>query len=530
MENNHKLTDFVIQKELGRGSFGIVFLVQNTRNRKFYVLKRINLGLLTIKQKKAALREAEILKQLDHPHIIKYHASFLEDNDLSLIMDYAEGGDLQQLLLKHRLRKKNFNEKELWRFANELCSAVSYLHSRKIIHRDIKCHNVFLTKDHSVKLGDLGASKMVSAEMQATRVGTPLYLAPEMVKQQPYDFKVDVWAIGCVLYNLASLESPFVGRNLITLGISIVNKIPKPLPSGYSKRLSELIMKLLEKKPIERPSMQETMQFLQNELTNFNSVEIDEMSTMCTLNKSIEPYYPSVSKIPNPTSCKPFTICNVPEKARFYDDREEEKIIKRPSTQPGRPRTAGLEKLLARREIASINPYISPQASQGSYYVEKVSFSNNLRHCDSEGINKKLRKDPIPIFPRKSSIPVIPLLSSSQTSISNIIDKRLDQAPVIIRATPTSVGTIKPSSPHPQQAPPGVILKPQLARPQTSQPRIALQGNFTRPKSAVSRENILFTTPALKSLVKSNAAIKLSLSQESSSIKKKPSIIDLKCL
>lgn len=113
MESYHKITDFVIQKELGRGSFGVVFLVQNTRNRKLFVLKRINLGLLTIKQKKAALREVDILKQLDHPHIIKYHASFLEENDLSMIMEYAEGGDLQQLLLKHKMRKKSFSEKEL---------------------------------------------------------------------------------------------------------------------------------------------------------------------------------------------------------------------------------------------------------------------------------------------------------------------------------------------------------------------------------------------------------------------------------
>ena len=106
------------------------------------------------------------------------------------------------------------------------------MHENNIIHRDIKALNVFLTKDRKVKLGDLGVSKIFNSDtaMQGTRVGTPLYLSPELVQHQPYDFKVDVWALGCVIFYMASLEPPFQGENLIALGYSIVNRAPKALP------------------------------------------------------------------------------------------------------------------------------------------------------------------------------------------------------------------------------------------------------------------------------------------------------------
>ena len=90
--------------------------------------------------------------------------------------------------------------------------------------------------------------------MQGTRVGTPLYLSPELIKQKPYSFKVDIWALGCVIYHLAALEPPFTGENLIALGNNIANKKPKAIPTCYSSRLQQLIDLMLEKKSNDRPS------------------------------------------------------------------------------------------------------------------------------------------------------------------------------------------------------------------------------------------------------------------------------------
>ena len=154
-------------------------------------------------------------------------------------MEYAEEGDLYRLLKEQRRRKKYFSERDIWKFTYELTLAIEYLHARNIMHRDIKCLNVFISRDKKIKLGDMGVSKIVSsaAALQGTRVGTPLYLSPELVRQQPYDLKVDIWALGCAIYHLASLDPPFHGDNLITLGNNIVHKVPKPLPRCYSHRL-----------------------------------------------------------------------------------------------------------------------------------------------------------------------------------------------------------------------------------------------------------------------------------------------------
>jgi hypothetical protein len=110
----------------------------------------------------------------------------------------------------------------------------------------------------------MGVSKVVNTNLiaQNTRVGTPLYLSPELVKQKPYDFKIDMWAFGCVLYHLCALAPPFYGENLISLGYNIVHKSQKPIPSMYTTGLEKFIWKLLDKGPATRPSANEAMHLI----------------------------------------------------------------------------------------------------------------------------------------------------------------------------------------------------------------------------------------------------------------------------
>lgn len=248
------LSDYITEQELGHGSYGMVYKVKSQITKQTYVIKKINIEHLPSKNQKEVINEAQILKKLDHPHIVKYFCSFLEGKYLCIVMEYINGGDLHKLIKSQQEKKQFLPESEIWRMSSELSSAVSYLHSKNIIHRDIKTLNILVTKDQTVKIADLGASKIVSAPMQVTRVGTPLYLAPELVKHKPYDYKVDVWALGCVIYTLATLHPPFSAENLITLGMHIVNKNPDPLPTIYSVQLSEFIFKLLAKQPIDRPN------------------------------------------------------------------------------------------------------------------------------------------------------------------------------------------------------------------------------------------------------------------------------------
>ena len=160
------------------------------------------------------------------------------------------------MLAEHQKGRKYFSEAVIWKLAFELCSAVSYLHSKSIIHRDLKTNNVFLTYDHTVKLGDLGEAKAFSTDtLEPTKAGTPLYMSPELVQRQPYCSKVDTWALGCILYQVAALRPPFRGDNLIQLGVDIVKTDPPTLPKFYSQRLRTMVMLMLTKKRQGRPTV-----------------------------------------------------------------------------------------------------------------------------------------------------------------------------------------------------------------------------------------------------------------------------------
>ena len=275
-----RLSDFEIVKQLGKGSYGTVYVVTSKLDKNTYVMKKMELNHLKESQQKECYREVSILRKVSHPNIIRYYSSFLENESLCIIMEYAELGDLYTLIKHYKRHKKFFDENILWRIAFEVLNGLEYLHTNNIIHRDIKCLNLFLSKDHHVKIGDLGVSTIASlGGMHCTRVGTPLYLSPELIKQIPYDFKTDIWSFGCSLYHLASLEPPFTGNNLIVLGNNIVKRRQKELPGFYSTELKNFIDRMLTKKPEKRPSAKDAKSMIpanimENIFGNKNKEEI----------------------------------------------------------------------------------------------------------------------------------------------------------------------------------------------------------------------------------------------------------------
>lgn len=139
------MKDFTIISELGWGSYGTVYKVESTKDGKIYVLKKINLKHLKPKHQEAAVKEAQILKTINHPHVIKYFTSFMEDGCLHILMEYADGGDLYELLKSQKKKWKYFSEKDLWIFAYEILLGLEYLHSKNVIHWDIKTLNIFIS-------------------------------------------------------------------------------------------------------------------------------------------------------------------------------------------------------------------------------------------------------------------------------------------------------------------------------------------------------------------------------------------------
>mmetsp|Transcript_120894 Transcript_120894/g.386161 ORF Transcript_120894/g.386161 Transcript_120894/m.386161 type:complete len:318 (+) Transcript_120894:130-1083(+) len=142
-----------------------------------------------------ALREAEVLKSLAHPNIIAYHEALLVDTRLCIVMEYADGGDLAGAVARRQKAARRFLEREAMAVFVQLAIALQYIHNRRILHRDLKSKNAFLTKSGVVKLGDFGIAKVFDTadSFTETLVGTPYYLPPEMCANLPYAFPADIW-------------------------------------------------------------------------------------------------------------------------------------------------------------------------------------------------------------------------------------------------------------------------------------------------------------------------------------------------
>jgi NIMA (never in mitosis gene a)-related kinase 1/4/5 len=158
----------------------------------------------------------------------------------------ASGGDLETMIGEHK-PAKYMSEGKILNYFTQIILALKHVHDKKILHRDLKGSNVFLTSKGFVKLGDFGVAKALekTKDMAATVVGTPYYLSPEIVQAQPYDYKTDVWSLGIILYEMCALTHPFNGTNLHTLALQIVSSPFMPLPSHYSQEMKDLVGSLL---------------------------------------------------------------------------------------------------------------------------------------------------------------------------------------------------------------------------------------------------------------------------------------------
>ena len=327
-EVGSKVSDFKIIKELGKGSYGTVYTVKSLINSNIYVMKKMELNHLNPRQQVECYREVSILKKVSHKNIIKYYSSFLEKNILYIIMEYAELGDLYSLIKHYKKHSKFFSELDLWKISSEILSGLDYLHSHNIIHRDIKCLNLFITKDRHIKIGDLGVSAFSSGgeNFHYTRVGTPLYISPELVKQKPYDYKTDIWSFGCSLYHLACLEPPFTGGNLIVLGNNIVKGVPKALPNHYSNDLKNFVDKMLEKKAEKRPSAKKALDMIPNNILNDMKTQGEKIVI-----KSKRPFSSAVNINSKVTGNKVIAV-NKEEIKNIFGDNENSNINTKDNT------------------------------------------------------------------------------------------------------------------------------------------------------------------------------------------------------
>lgn len=247
LQNGQVIQNYEIVKPLGKGKFSIVYMAKHLTDDSMCALKKINIfDMMVPKQREKCLKEVRLLQSLDHPNIVSFKDSFVDNNDLFIIVEWAEKGDLKRLIRRAISMDIRFKETEIWEYSRQLASALDHMHQKRIMHRDLKPANIFVAMDGALKLGDLGLGRFFSSQtLEAfSKVGTPLYMSPEVLRGAGYDMRSDVWSLGCVLYELAMLRSPFKSEQQLSL-YDLFVRISKgdypPLPDTVSREFRDLV-------------------------------------------------------------------------------------------------------------------------------------------------------------------------------------------------------------------------------------------------------------------------------------------------
>ncbi|NWR14701.1 NEK3 kinase, partial [Emberiza fucata] len=242
-----------VLKVLGEGSFGRALLVHHRISDQKYVMKEIRLPMSSSGVENSR-KEAVLLAKMKHPNIVAFKESFEADGHLYIVMEYCDDGDLMQKI-KHQ-GGNLFPEDTILHWFVQMCLAVKHIHDKRVLHRDIKSKNVFLTQSGKVKLGDFGSARLLAHPMSyaCTYVGTPYYVPPEIWESLPYNNKSDIWSLGCILYELCTLKHPFQAKSWKHLIFKICKGSYDPLPSHYSYELHYLIKQMFKRNPQNRPS------------------------------------------------------------------------------------------------------------------------------------------------------------------------------------------------------------------------------------------------------------------------------------
>mmetsp|Transcript_81694 Transcript_81694/g.212449 ORF Transcript_81694/g.212449 Transcript_81694/m.212449 type:complete len:476 (+) Transcript_81694:93-1520(+) len=250
-------------REIGRGSFGTASLARDRQGR-VWAMKTVDVSRADDSQTQEAQHEAVLLASLKHPYIVRFHDSFIDEGSLVIVMDFAEGGDLHDRISAQRSIGTPFREQQVLRWVTQVALGLKYLHGRLILHRDIKSQNILLNAKGDACIADFGIARVLSKScgelIEAAPLGSPGYLSPEIYNETLYSFSSDVWALGCIFFELANLRMPFEARSLPALALKVTQGPAPALPQVYKEDLRQLGADMLSYNRESRPSAEDIVQ------------------------------------------------------------------------------------------------------------------------------------------------------------------------------------------------------------------------------------------------------------------------------
>ncbi|OQS07161.1 ser/thr kinase [Thraustotheca clavata] len=243
--------------EIGKGGFGTVYNALDLRNGKSVAIKQVSLIDMAKEELAAIESEISLLKKLHHENIVKYYNTIKEDDYLYIILEYMENGSLAQFMKKFG----TLSETLVAMYITQVLRGLAYLHAQGVLHRDVKGANILTTKDGLVKIADFGvAIKLNEAQKSNSVVGSPYWMAPEVIEMAGWSSASDIWSVGCTIIELLTQKPPYFDLAPMAALFRIVQDDHPPLPKNISPALNDFIMKCFNKEPRLRLSAEQLLQ------------------------------------------------------------------------------------------------------------------------------------------------------------------------------------------------------------------------------------------------------------------------------
>ena len=231
------------------------------KDNKYYVLKKISIADLTNEEIELNKEKYKILSKINNEYIVKYYHYYIENDYLNILMEYVGYSNLKNFIKNHKEQEELIEENIIENIIRQICIGLKDIHKNEIIHRDLTPDNIFINEYNEIKIGDFGISKRLETlKMSAhTQIGKLHYIAPEMQLGQSYNNKVDIYALGCIIYELFTLNEYYLDKYIAEKDCKINNEI-------YNNKWQKLIDSLLEKDYKKRPNIKEIYDYIKNEI------------------------------------------------------------------------------------------------------------------------------------------------------------------------------------------------------------------------------------------------------------------------